>query len=88
MIRYVSSVIPWVDNCSLRYRVGMVDSSSIKWQYAILGSRSSFQSGVTILKNNATMYYRFVFPDSYQHMHAYPNEDWSYKCSHVLTLSI
>lgn len=38
----------------------------------------------TILKNNATMYYRFVFPDSYQHMHAHPSEDWSYKCSHVL----
>lgn len=38
----------------------------------------------TILKNNATMHYRFVFPDSYQYMHAVPSVHWSYKCSHVL----
>jgi hypothetical protein len=30
------------------------------------------------------MHYQFVFPDSYQHMHIHPSEDWSYKCSHVL----
>ena len=38
----------------------------------------------TILKNNATMHYRFVFPDSYQYMYTHPNKEWGNKCSHVL----